>query len=343
MMTFYPHAVLWGIALSFAYGQQHQRNIVFFVLVEVLTTILLPTLLCAGVGLFAIVIDYITIGRIDLRQFIPQIVSIVTFESGDKYDYWVINEVFYFPLKKKCDRINRGFFYSIDTSPATWFLTAIVCSALYLVLSFFVDVTLDEERSVISCTSDLIDETFDCFSAITFDFVDCVNNTASEPLHCFKFLQFGVESNVLVGITSSYAFYLLSITIFRHLFFVVHDLLQIKPTRVWGVGFLIVGVTLYAGSIATTILWIKGVTAGNINLSLIHIIQIFMLSSFITFMGLLLITAVWFEKIKTRVHSQASKIPLVHYTDADKSKIVKISDMDEEKWKRAEVGVVDLH
>ena len=335
--------MLWGIALSFAYGQQHQRNIVFFVLVEVLTTILLPTLLCAGVGLFAIVIDYITIGRIDLRQFIPQIVSIVTFESGDKYDYWVINEVFYFPLKKRHDRINRGFFYSIDTSLATWFLTAIVCSALYLVLSFFVDVTLDEERSVTSCTSDLIDETFDCFSATTFDFIDCVNNTASEPLHCFKFLQFGIESNVLVGITSSYAFYLLSITIFRHLFFVVHDLLQIKPTRVWGVGFLIVGVTLYAGSIATTILWIKGITAGNINLSLVHIIQIFMLSSFITFMGLLLITAVWFEKIKTRVHSQASKIPLVHYTDADKSKIVKISDMDEEKWKRAEVGVVDLH
>ena len=335
--------MLWGIALSFAYGQQHQRNIVFFVLVEVLTTILLPTLLCAGVGLFAIVIDYITIGHIDMRQFIPQIVSLVTFESGDKYDYWVINDVFYFPLKKRRDRINRGFFYSVDTSPATWFLTAIVCSALYLVLSFFVDVTLDEERSVISCTSDLIDETFDCFSAITFDFVDCVNNTASEPLHCFKFLRFGVESNILVGITSSYAFYLLSITIFRHLFFVVHDLLQIKPTRVWGVGFLIVGVTLYAGSIVTTVLWIKGVTAGDINLSLVHIIQIFMLFSFITFMGLLLITAVWFKKIKTRVHSQVSKIPLVHYTDADKSKIVKISDMDEEKWKRAEVGVVDLN
>ena len=311
--------------------------------VEVLTTILLPTLLCAGVGLFAIVIDYITIGRIDLRQFIPQLLPIVTLESGDKYDYWVINDVFYFPLKKRRDRINRGFFYSVDTSPATWFLTAIVSSALYLVLSLFVDVTLDEERSVLSCTSDLIDETFDCFSAATFEFVDCVNNTESGPLHCFKFLRFGFESNILVGISSSYAFYLLTITIFRHLFFTVHNLLQIKPTRIWGVGFLIVGVTLYAGSIAITILWARGITVGNLNLSLIHIVQIFMVSSFITFMGLLLITAIWFEKIKTRVHSRASKIPLVHYTDADKSKILKIGDMDEEKWKHAEDTVVDLN
>ena len=80
------------------------------------------------------------------------------FESGDKYHYWIINEVFYFPLKKRCDRINLTVhgFYSIDISPATWFLIAIICSALYLVLSFFVDVTLDEERStsVTSCTSD---------------------------------------------------------------------------------------------------------------------------------------------------------------------------------------------
>ena len=51
------------------------------------------------------------------------------------------------------------------------------------VLSFFVDMTLDEERSVLFCTCDLIDDTVDCFSAKTFDFVDCVSNTASEPLY----------------------------------------------------------------------------------------------------------------------------------------------------------------
>ena len=325
--------MLWGIALSFSYGQQHQRSIAFFLIVDILTTILLPTLLCTGFGFFAVVVDYITVGHIDLRIIIPQVMPIVELESGDKYDYWVIINTFYFPLRKRNDRIRHGFFYSFDTSPATWFLVAIIFSAIYLTLSLFIDITLDEQRSVTSCDSEFIDPSFDCFSAISFEFVDCANVTGERLLHCFKFLEFGLESNVLMAISSAYAFYLLAIRIFMQMFYAVHDLLKIRPTRLWGVGFLILGVILYAASIATTVLWATGITVGSLNLSIVHIVQIFMASSFITFMGLLLLTTMWFEKIKSKAHAQGTKVPLVHYTDCDKRRILEIGGMDADKWK----------
>lgn len=320
------HAVLWGIAISFDHARRVAKNVNAFITVEILTAVLLPILLFVGTILLAIVLDFITVGHLDLRVIIPRFVRDVKLESGEKNDYWVIDDTIYYPLKKKENRKEHRFCcYSIDTSPATWFLTVIVCTGFHLAISIFVDMTLDQQITVDSCDNPLIDRSFDCFNASSLNFVNCVDDKRAELLHCFKFFRFGVETDFVGAISASYFIFLLTMAVFSHIYFTVTNLLRVKPSRYWGVGFLLLGILLYVGSIIVTLFWLAGYAADEISelqqINIIHIAQFFMVSTFITTVGLFLLIGKWYEKVLTRVHAQPVKIPLVSYTDTERKYI----------------------
>ena len=324
-------AVVWGIAISFNHARQDAKTVVTFIIVEILVAVGLPVFLCASVAFFAVVLEYITIGHLDMRTLIPRFIGMVKFESGLKFDYWVIDDIFYYPLKRKDGRSDKGCWFSVDKSPATWFLAIIIGTAFNLVISYFVDLTLDAQITVTSCDDPLIDRTYDCFRAGDLKFIDCVDNRDATLLHCFKFYRFGVETNIITAITTSYAFYLVTIAVFKQIFSVVRNLIHVKPSRFWGVGFVAIGLILYVGSAIVLIFWIRGYAASTISelrrINIIHVCQFFMVSTFVTMVGGLLLSK-WYEKLHTKVHAKVIQTPLVHYSDTQRKHLHEIEASD---------------
>ena len=184
----------WGIAISFHHVQQIKKSASTFIIVDILVAVALPVFLCTSIASIAVVLEYITIGHLDLRTIVPRLVGIVKFEHGKKFDYWIIDDFLYYPLKKKEDRSDKGCWFAVDISSATWFLAIIIGTAFNLVISYFVDLTLDTQITVSSCDDPLIDRTFDCFNASTLNFVDCVDNKQTVLLHCFKLVLIPTSS-----------------------------------------------------------------------------------------------------------------------------------------------------
>ena len=313
--------MVWGIAISFSHIHLTEKTVATYIIVDILVAVALPVFLCTSVATIAVVLEYITVGHLDLRTIIPRLVGIVKFEHGKKFDYWIIDNLLYYPLKKKEDRSDKGCWFSVDKSPATWFLAIITGTAFNLVISYFVDWTLNTQITVTSCDDPLIDRAYDCFNAGTLNFVDCVNNRETAVLHCFKFHRFGVDTNIITAICTSYAFYLVTIATFKHILSVVRILIQVKPSRYWGVGFLGVGLIFYVGSIIVLIFWIRGYAADTVSelrrLNIIHIWQFFMVSTFVTMVGGLLLSK-WYEKLHTKAHARPVDMPLVHYDDTQR-------------------------
>lgn len=234
--------MLWAIALGYYHTNRVEKNIAAFGFVEFLAGILLPLLLFVASILLIIVVDYVTIGRVDARKRITRFLPSVVFEEGADNDYWVIEERFYFKLEKRDHHLSRGFWYSCDRTLSTWLLTGIVALSLLLCFSYFVDVTVVEEETLTSCPVDRGE--YDCFNRSTFNFVDCGNDDSVrnvELIHCFRFLRFAVDTNLITSLAQSFAFYLATVAFFGRAFSVVKTLLHLHRTRLWGLLFLVVG------------------------------------------------------------------------------------------------------
>ena len=87
-----------------------------YIIVDVLIGMVAPILLFISTSLVAIVVDYITVGQMDMRNAISYILPSVALQEGKENDYWTILDTFYFPRYKKLHRSDHGFFYSCDTN-----------------------------------------------------------------------------------------------------------------------------------------------------------------------------------------------------------------------------------
>ena len=136
-------------------------------------------------------------------------------------------------------------------------------------------------------------------------------------LHCFKFHHFGVgvDTNTITAISTSYAFYLVTIATFKHILSLVRNLIHVKPSRYWGAGFLGVGLIFCVVLIFVLIFWIRGYTADTVS-ELIHVWQFFMVSTFVTMHGgwtTAQQVVYWYKKLHTKAHARSVDMPLVHY------------------------------
>lgn len=248
------------------------------------------------------VIDFITYGASDARTALPRFLTSVKFEKGDNFDYWVIENTFYFSLKKRelKDRVDHGFCFSCYPNFATWVLVAIVSLSVNLAVSYFADIALDKQVSVNACSDPRIDRTFSCFNASTLAYVDCVNDTDVELIHCFKFFRFGVDVDLIQSLATAYAFYLVAVSIFGHLFLGMKIFLHISKRRIWGIIMVVAGIVLFLVSVVVIIIWLNGyisAATGELSrLNVINLAQFVMVSWFVLLIGLLMVVGTWAEK-----------------------------------------------
>ena len=310
-------AVLWSIAIAYDHTRRSDKSVGSFLGVEFLAGLALPLFFFVACILLAVVLDFITIGHLDARQgltrFLP---GALQFVRGKANNYWVIEDTFYFKLKKRSDRLEHNCFYSFDKTLATWHLATIVALSLLLAFSYFVDITIDQARTAISCSE--VDRSYDCFNTSTLAHVDCVDDIAGPLLYCFRFLRFGVDQDIISALSQSFAFYLVAVTFFVKIFSVVKVFLHLKPSRFWGVLFVGLGVLLLIATIIVFIVWIRGYASPSIvaiiRLNVINLAQFVMVCLFLIVTGLLLLEGKWWERIPLHP-ARARELALIHHGD----------------------------
>ena len=99
---------------------------------------------------------------------------------------------------------------------------------------------------------------------------------------CFRFLQFGLSTNLLQALAESYALFVFAVRLFSTIFGAVRILLHIKETKFWGVGFAIVaGLITFIG---VPVLFFSGILFRD---KIIKLLQFLLAPVYIFLIGLL--------------------------------------------------------
>lgn len=303
---FFLFIVLWGIAIAYNNARVVDKDVGVYILVEVIVGLVSPILAIVSAVLFSIFFEYVTQGSLDARVFITRLLPVVKLVRGKMKQYWVIENRFYFEIDK-LDTNSREDCEEDDESrvpcnkycsrtPTTWILAIIVSLAFLLSISYFMNQNITEQISLQSCPHSSSMET-DCFNATNFEYIDCldpeVQNTTFTILHCFRFLRFGRDTDVIGGVSRAFAFYLATLAFFTTAFHIANILINFLPSRLWGIGFIVLGLlTIGAG---LTVLFTR--EAVLLQLDVIQVFQVFMVAIFIMLIGLLLLIGNWWEMV----------------------------------------------
>lgn len=302
-----PPTVLWGIAV--AYNEFNPRllpqksdgsiSVTPYIVVNFVIGIIMPLLLFISTGLIAVVLDFITIGQMDMRVMICYILPAVSLKEGKKNNYWAILDTYYLPLSKRLERSKHGFLYSCDKNRYTWYFAIICALSMLLVFSYFVNQTITDQKNFGECPSDL---SFVCFRERTFAYVNCSRGGDSNItlLHCYKFLRFGVDVSIVTALSQSFAFYLLIVTFSHQILFLLRFLLTIHPSRFWGCGLFVFCALLIAGAIAVLVKSDVFIAYTDI----LSILEFFMVGGIVFIFGLMIVEGKWWEKVPFYVPRQ---------------------------------------
>ena len=270
-----------------------------YIIVEVIVGLVMPILLVIAVIIFSVFLEYITKGSIEARVIISRLLPVIKIVQGENYDYWVILDRFYFQLTTHDRDMRLGKAKSCgkmcSTTPATWIITIIVALAFLLATSYFMNSNITQQTTLTSCPH--VSYEVDCFNKSTYNYIDCQNeevaNISFTLIHCFRFLRFGRDSDVIGGIARAFAFYLATLAFFTTAFHVVNVLVNFKPTRLWGIGYVILGILLLGGGL--TVMFTEA--AAIVRLDIIQIFQFYMVAFFIFLIGLLLLISKLWEHL----------------------------------------------
>ena len=295
--------VIWGITISYTYGYGNENVLWPFIVVEAVIGVVFPLLIYIGTVLFAIVIDYVTMGRVDARKAIHSLLPHVSLVKADENEYWVIKDTFYYFVRKRpVDDKTPSCTTVKDCSRATVYFIIIIGLSFVLSASHFMNDTVVEQTFTRDCTRDLH---YDCFvfeDDGSWEYVDCMNNaTLSNTtfVYCYTFLRFGIDSNPVSNLAESFGFLLAIVAFFNQVFGVVKILLRLRPSRLWSVWFIITGLVLVV--IALFLMFGQG--SSSLFRYVIGCFQILMFGIFFLTTGALLLEAgIWEHKELTSIN-----------------------------------------
>ncbi len=291
-------AVLWGIAIAHYNAVIADKSATVYLLVEVLVGLLAPIMTIISAALMFVHLEYITQGSLDARVLIARLLPAVKLVHGEHTDYWVIENRFYFEINKldtpkQSDDTEPCSRYCSRT-PATWILATIVSLAFLLTATYFMSQNITTQTTVRSCPHSSLET--DCFNQTTFEYINChdpkvANTTFEQQFHCFRFLRLGRDSDIIGGVSSAFAFYLATLAFFTIAFHFANVLINILPTKKWGVGFIFVSVLIVGAGMAMMFtqeaLWLLS--------GIVQVFQLFMVAIIVFLIGLLLLVGKWWE------------------------------------------------
>ena len=239
--------MIWGITLSYDFGFGDENVIWPYIVVELIVGLVCPLLIFIGIVLFAIVMDYVTVGRIDARKAVHTVLPSVQLVIANNNEYWSVKNTFYFLIRKKPTNKRSSSCTSLfEFSRATIYFIIVIGLSFGVTTSYFMNRTIVEQVNTRECMENLH---FDCFVRSNGDwrYVDCADNETLARfsfIHCYTFLRFGVDNNPIASLAESFAFYLAMVGFFGQAFGVVKILLRLRPSRLWGIWFAVIGLVM---------------------------------------------------------------------------------------------------
>ena len=295
MCLFIP--VVWGITLGYSFGFGDENVIWPYITVEAIVGLVCPLLVFIGTMLFAIVLDYVTLGRIDARKAVHTVLPSVQLLKADDNEYWVIKDTFYYLIRKRPSNYNTSSCTTVwDFSRATIYFVIIIGLSFGLSTSYFMNRTIVEQVNTRECRSDLH---YDCFvfEDDKWIYVNCNNNeTLSRHsfIHCYTFLRFAIDNNPISILAESFAFYLATVAFFGRTFGIVKILLRLRPSRLWGIWFILIGLVVIG--VGLFLIFFRG--SFSLHRDVIGCFQIVMFGVFLVIVGALLSEAGLWEREK---------------------------------------------
>ena len=301
MFPFVP--VIWGITLAYSFGFGDENVIWPFITVEVIVGLVCPLLMYIGVLLFAIVLDFVTMGKIDARTGVHSVLPSVQLLKAEENEYWVIKNTFYYLIRKRPQNIHASSCTTAwDCSRATVYFITIIGLSFGLATSYFMNRTIVEQVNTRECRSDLH---YDCFvqEDDKWVYVDCNDNeTLSRHsfIHCYTFLRFAIDNNPISTLAEAFAFHLATVAFFGQVFGIVKILLRLRPSRLWGIWFVLVGVAVMG--VALFLMIFQG--SFSLHRDVIGCFQVLMVGLFLVIVGALLFEAgLWERELLSSVKS----------------------------------------
>ena len=260
----------------------------------------MPVLVIIATCVFGTFLEYITQGGVDARVLLTRLLPVVKLVQGEHYEYWSIMDRFYFQLSSHDSNYRSkkkqplSCLNMCSRTPATWIITAIVALSFWLAVSYFINSNIAQQTTLKACPHP--SQEIDCFNG-TLGYIDCENQeftvSNNTVLHCFRFLRFGKDSDIIGDLSRAFAFYLATIAFFTTAFQIANVLINFKPSRLWGILFVALGIIVFGVGLFVTF------SGGLIELHLdvIQVFQIFMVSCHAFLTGLLLLISKWWEKV----------------------------------------------
>lgn len=322
--------MVWGVTLAYSFGFGDENVIWPFITVEAIVGLGCPLLMYIGVIVFGVVLDYVTEGRIDVRKAVHTVLPSVQLLKTRENEYWVIKSTFYYLIRKRPHNFETSSCTtSWDCSRATLYFIVIIGLSLGLATSYFMNRTIVEQVNTRECMSDLH---YDCF-VVEDDkwvYVDCSDNeTLSQHsfIHCYTFLRFAIDNNPISSLAEAFAFHLATVAIFGQVFGIVKILLRLRPSRLWGVWFLLIGLVVIGVSLF--LIFFRG--SFSLHRDVIGCFQILMVGLFLMTIGALLIEAGLWEREKLNsMNNKSVELRLYkpgHQRDLDKATSGKATDV----------------
>ncbi len=311
--TSFVIAVFWSFALGFNRSRRFERSVTPFVVANVLSGIVAPTLFFVSTFILGNIIDYFTNHKIEahliLTRFLPGLKYEVGMDSNDKAcEQWVVADSLVLKIQKnesmRClipQRICNTYFNFCNSclpNQSTILLSIIVVLTLMISFTYFIDISLVSQVTVSSCSDSSINIQYSCFKAGTLSPVSCTSNNGTQRLHCFRFFRFGVDVDIITASSSAFAFYLLTNRIFGAIILVIRMLHNF--TYLHGALFMVGGSLLMFSTAIIGIMWISGYASDSVSLlahlDVLNIAQLTMISLFIMIVGFLSHQGEWMQK-----------------------------------------------
>ncbi|XP_019853839.1 PREDICTED: uncharacterized protein LOC100632627 [Amphimedon queenslandica] len=302
--------VFWGIAIAYDNARRVNKVVWPYIVVEFIVGLVMPLAVVFAAIVFSIYLEYATNGSVDPRVLVTRLLPVVKLVEGKEYTYWSILDRFYFQLSPndnfrdetekaensdETEKAENSCSQKISRSPSTWIITAIVSLAFLLAVSYFMNANITSQTTLRSCPHTSVE--IDCFNTSSLVYVDCndpdIEQLNFTSLHCFRFLQFGRDSDVIGGLSRAFAFYLATLAFFGTAFHAAKILIDFQPSRLWGSVFIVGGILLFVGGI----LIVSTDEAVLLRIDIIKIFQFFMVALFVFLIGLLLVTGKWWERV----------------------------------------------
>ena len=234
------------------------------VFVEIMIALVVPILLLLSIVPINSVLRFVTYDRVDIRKIMPKLLPFIAFKSGEKHNYWVAIDTFYFQIKDDNRRTleemdNRKWYHLCDTSKSTVIIFLIHGINFLLAWSVLVNGTLIDEFGLESCSelTNLQLRRAICISlGNNISVVNCSSSAGAAtkgPLLCFQFLRFSEQTDILTSLTGAIVLYFITEIFIKIVLEVVNFFYIFHESWIWASGVIFTGVLVICGDVGLVV------------------------------------------------------------------------------------------